>query len=81
MKNPPGFQSGTSWMGAPCTEAAHRESTCPVHRGFHRGVPSLENAIGGPRHTFVTFWEHRECPGSGHRKETMGELWVAPRFT
>lgn len=70
MKTPPGLLSGTPWMYAPCTEAVHRESTCPVHCECHHSVPSAENAIGGPRHTFVTFWEHRECPGSGHHKET-----------
>lgn len=34
-------------MDVPCTGAVHRASTCPVHRGCHRGVLSQETVIGG----------------------------------
>ena len=38
--------------------------------------PEPGNRDQRSRHTFVTRWEHCECPGSGHHKETIGNFEV-----
>ena len=59
---------GTPWVHVVGTPWVHVVGTpwVPLQ------CPEPGNRDQRSRHTFVTRWEHCECPGLGHHKETIG---------